>query len=307
MPPRRDQTENAALAATIIQQMTVVLPNLITQINQANHNNNNNNAQCEFKTFNSAKPSKVFGSEGATALLQWFESTDSTFCHVQCPNERKVDFASSVFQRRALTWWNGIMRDRGADMAISLTWEEFKDLMKKEFCPRSEIRALENEFYYLKQDNGENRAYTDRFEHLSLLCPTMVTPLDRAIEKYIDGLPDLVQDIVTGSQHATLREAKELAAILTDSQVRKGKLFRKGDKKQNTESVNENSKRTKAESSKNYKKRKASKNFAIPAPVPLNSVPFKGFYHGKQPRCNQCNYHHASNSPYHQCTICGLF
>ncbi|XP_022007532.1 cell wall protein IFF7-like [Helianthus annuus] len=111
MPPRRDQTENAALAATIIQQMTAVIPNLITQINQANNNNNNNNAQCDFKTFNSAKPSKFSRSQGATALLQWFESIESTFHHVQCANERKVDFASSVFQRRALTWWNGIMRD----------------------------------------------------------------------------------------------------------------------------------------------------------------------------------------------------
>ena len=309
MPPRRDaqpQT-NAEIAALVAQQMAAVLPGVVTQIHQIYNNNNNNNAQCNFKTFNSAKPLKFSGSEGATALLQWFESIESTFRHVQCPNERKVDFASSVFQRRALTWWNGIMRDRGAEVAMELTWEEFKDLMKKEFCPRSEIRALENEFYYLKQDSGENRAYTDRFEQLSLLCPTMVTPLDRAIEKYIDGLPDPVQDIVTGSQPATLREAKELAAILIDSQVRKGKLFRQGDKRQDTESVNKNSRKSKAESSKSSKKRKASKNFAIPAPAPLNSVPFKGFYRGKQPRCNHCNYHHASNSPCRQCTVCGFF
>ncbi|XP_022007809.1 uncharacterized protein LOC110907085 [Helianthus annuus] len=189
MPPRQDTQPqiNEEIAALVAQQMAAVLPGVVAQIHQIY-----NNAQCNFKTFNSAKSLKFCGSEGATALLQWFESIESTFRHVQCPNERKVDFASSVFQRRALTWWNGIMRDRGAEVAMELTWEEFKDLMKKEFCPRSEIRALENEFYYLKQDSGENRAYTDRFEQLSLLCPTMVTPLDRAIEKYIDGLPDPV-------------------------------------------------------------------------------------------------------------------
>ncbi|XP_021971311.1 uncharacterized protein LOC110866470 [Helianthus annuus] len=305
MPPRQDtqpQT-NEEVAALVAQQMAAVLPNVVTQIHQIY----NNNSQCNFKTFNSAKPLKFYGSEGATVLLQWFESIESTFRHVQCPNEQKVDFALSVFQRRALTWWNGIMRDRGAEVAMELTWEEFKDLMKKEFCPRSEIHALENEFYYLKQDSGENRAYTDRFEQLSLLCPIMVTPLDRAIEKYIDGLPDPVQDIVTGSQPATLREAKELAVIFTDSQVRKGKLSGQGDKKQDTESVTETLRRSNIESSKNSKKRKASKNFAIPVPAPLNSVPFKGFYRGKQPWCNHCNYHHASKSPCRQCTLCGLF
>ncbi|XP_021991627.1 uncharacterized protein LOC110888409 [Helianthus annuus] len=162
MPPRRDaqpQT-NEEIAALVAQQMAAVLPGVVTQIHQIY----NNNAQCNFKTFSSAKPLEFSGSEGATALLQWFESIESTFRHVQCPNERKVNFASSVFQRRALTWWNGIMRDRGAEVAMELTWEEFKDLMKKELCPQSEIRALENEFYYLKHDSGENHAYTDRFE-----------------------------------------------------------------------------------------------------------------------------------------------
>ncbi|KAJ0568238.1 putative retrotransposon gag domain-containing protein [Helianthus annuus] len=161
--------------------MVVVLPGVVTQIHQIY----NNNAQCKFKTFNSAKPLKFSGFEGATVLLQWFESIESTFRHVQCPNERKVDFSSSVFQRRALTWWNDIMRDRGAEVAMELTWEEFKDLMKKEFCPRSEIRALENEFYHLKQDNGENRAYTGRFEQLSLPYPTMVTPLRNTSMVYL--------------------------------------------------------------------------------------------------------------------------
>ncbi|XP_021987037.1 uncharacterized protein LOC110883602 [Helianthus annuus] len=194
MPPRRDaqpQT-NEEIAALVTQQMAAVLPNIVTQVHQIYNNNNNNNAQCNFQTFNSAKPLKFSGSEGATVLLQCFESIESTFRHIQCPNERKIYFASSIFQRRALTWWNGIMRDRGADVAMELTWEDLKDLMKKEFCPRSEMRALEDEFYYLKLDSEENRAYTDRFEQLSLLCPTMVTPLDRAIEKYIDGLPDPV-------------------------------------------------------------------------------------------------------------------
>ncbi|KAJ0532443.1 hypothetical protein HanIR_Chr09g0396931 [Helianthus annuus] len=117
MPPRREnQIPIEDLAAVITQQMTAAIPNIVAQCNQAL---NNNNAPCNFKTFNSAKPSKFSGSQGATALLQWFESLESTFKHVQCPNERKVDFASSVFEKRALTWWNGVMRDSGTDVALA--------------------------------------------------------------------------------------------------------------------------------------------------------------------------------------------
>ena len=117
MPPRREnQLPNAELAEIIAQHMAAAFPNLIAQFNQANINQN---APCNFKSFNSAKPLKFSGTEGATGLLQWFESIENTFRHVQCPDNRKVEFASSVFQKRALTWWNGVMRDRGAEVALA--------------------------------------------------------------------------------------------------------------------------------------------------------------------------------------------
>ena len=305
MPPRRDnQIPNEELAAIITQQMTAAIPNIVAQCNQAL---NNNNAPCNFKTFNSAKPSKFSGTQGATALLQWFESLESTFRHVQCPNERKVDFASSVFEKRALTWWNGVMRDRGADVALAQMWEELRALMMKEFCPRHEIRALEREFDDLKQDSGEHRAYTDRYEELSLLCPSMVTPLDKAIEKYIDGLPDSVQDIVTGSNPTTVRQAIELSATLTESQIRKRKLFQKGDKKQ-AANVQEETKESKTEPSK---KRKASQNCAIAAQPNQNTLnqpaqpPARKPYAGTAPICNKCNAHHLAHLQCRLCASCG--
>ena len=136
MPPRRDnQIATAELAEIIAQQMAAQFPNLFAQWNQAN---NNNNGTCNFKNFNSAKPLKFSGSEGATGLLQWFESIENTFRHVQCPENRKVEFSSSVFQKRALTWWNGVMRDRGADVALAQTWAELRALMMREFYPHHE-------------------------------------------------------------------------------------------------------------------------------------------------------------------------
>ncbi|KAF5809944.1 hypothetical protein HanXRQr2_Chr04g0163421 [Helianthus annuus] len=74
MPPRRDAQPFTAeeIAALVSQQMVAVLPGVVTQINELY--NNNNNAQCNFKSFNSAKPLKFSGLQGATALLQWFES-----------------------------------------------------------------------------------------------------------------------------------------------------------------------------------------------------------------------------------------
>ena len=108
-----------------------------------------------------------------------------------------------------------------------------------------------------------------------------------------------------------------MAATLTDSQVRKGKLHRKGDKKQSDKSTQEKPKKDKAGSSKRSRKRKASQNFAVtaqPAPaaqpnqVPQNQPappPAKKPYAGNAPLCNRCNGHHQVQVPCRQCATCG--
>ena len=121
MPPRRNaanNNNNAEMAALIAQQMAAVIPNLVAQIHNAIPNNNlnaqpqgNNNGGnppiCSYKHFNSCNPQKFHGTEGATGLLQWFESMESTFVNSDCPDNLKVRHATSLLFNRALTWWNG--------------------------------------------------------------------------------------------------------------------------------------------------------------------------------------------------------
>ncbi|KAF5809950.1 putative transcription factor interactor and regulator CCHC(Zn) family [Helianthus annuus] len=205
------------------------------------------------------------------------------------------------------------MRDRGPEVALAQTWEELRALMMREFSPRHEIRTLEREFDDLKQDGGEHRAYTDRFEELSLLCPTMVTSLEKAIERYIDGLPDSIQDIATGVNPTTVRQAIELAATLTESQVKKRKLTCKGDKKKSTDSTKdkETGKGKKRESSKKSRKRKGAQNFAVTAQTAQNpqnppaQPPAKKAYAGTAPHCARCNGYHVARQACRQCTTCG--
>ena len=59
-----------------------------------------------YKSFINAKPPSFGGSEGAAGLLQWLEKLESTFEMCGCPEGLKVRFASDIFTKRALTWWN---------------------------------------------------------------------------------------------------------------------------------------------------------------------------------------------------------
>ncbi|KAI3797676.1 hypothetical protein L1987_32938 [Smallanthus sonchifolius] len=321
MPPRRvnsNNSNNTDLAALLTQ--------LVNQITQANNNNNGhasgsaatgggggaNPPQCTFKHFNSCNPLKFYGSEGATGLLQWFASIESTFLNSDCPDNLRTRHATSVFQKRALTWWNGEKRTRGVDVAVALPWDELKRIMTEEFCPRNEMKKLEAEFWDLAQDSGESLAYTTRFHELSLLVPHMVTPLSRCIEKYIGGLPRQIQDTVVGGNPATLEDAIRLSATLTDNHVKAGTLTRKGAKKvSETTTPSAHVKEVQTEPYHNTRKRKV-KNCAVITPAaPVNQVtpiapnPAKKPYGGSYPLCNTCNYHHPPNIPCHLCNHCG--
>ncbi|KAI3712441.1 hypothetical protein L1987_70997 [Smallanthus sonchifolius] len=311
MPPHRVPATNANT------DIAAILTQLVTQLTQANGatngniggngsnsgnnggnggNGGNNPSQCTFKHFNSCNPLKFYGTEGATGLLQWFESIENTFFNSDCPDNLRVRHATSVLQKRALTWWNGEKRNRGVDVAMALPWDEVKRLMTEEFCPRNEVKKLEAEFWDLAQDSGESLAYTTRFHELSLLVPHMVTPLSCC------------------RNPATLEDAIRLSATLTDNHVKAGTLTKKGTKKvSETVTPPTHNKESTTEPSRNNRKRKV-RNFAVVTPaVPVNQAapmvqaPAKKPYVGIYPLCATCNYHHPQNIPCRLCTYCGRY
>ncbi|KAI3732380.1 hypothetical protein L1987_63584 [Smallanthus sonchifolius] len=61
----------------------------------------------------------------------------------------------------------------GLAMANGLPWEEFKAMIKEEYCPRDEIQKLEGEFWNLKMEGSEIELYTTRSHELATMCPHM--------------------------------------------------------------------------------------------------------------------------------------
>ena len=94
------------IAALLTEHISALLPNIANAINpngNGDDHNGNGGGKCTFKHFNSCNPSKYSGTEGASALLEWFESMENTFINSECPAELRVRHAASVLQKRALT------------------------------------------------------------------------------------------------------------------------------------------------------------------------------------------------------------
>ncbi|GJR46343.1 reverse transcriptase domain-containing protein [Tanacetum coccineum] len=128
----------------------------------------------------------------------------------------KVKFATGTLTEEALSWWNSFAQPIGIEEAYKITWVEFKKLLIKKYCPRTEVQKMEDEFYHLTVKGNDRKTYVRRFQELATLCPTMVPDSEKIIEVFIGGLPRSIEGNVTAFKPQTLEEAINIAQRLMD-------------------------------------------------------------------------------------------
>ncbi|GJU01824.1 reverse transcriptase domain-containing protein [Tanacetum coccineum] len=151
--------------------------------------NSSQNKTCNYKEFRAVMHENFRGTEGAVGLTRWFEKLESQFGISNVAEGDRVKFASSTLLDGALTWWNVYVRSVTLDTAHATPWSDFKAMFIRKYCPRNEVKQMENELWNLKVKGTNLTAYNQRFQELILLCPEMVPNADRLLERYIEGLP----------------------------------------------------------------------------------------------------------------------
>nr|GEY03618.1 reverse transcriptase domain-containing protein [Tanacetum cinerariifolium] len=87
--------------------------------------------------------------------------------------ENTVTFATNTLINDALSWWNAYAQPIGIEQANKIIWTELKRLLTKKYCPRTEIKKIEDEFYDLTVKGNDLKTYIRRFQELATLCPNM--------------------------------------------------------------------------------------------------------------------------------------
>ncbi|GKD30995.1 putative reverse transcriptase domain-containing protein [Tanacetum coccineum] len=148
--------------------------------------------------------------------IRWFERTKSVFSRSNCVEENKVTFATGTLTDDALSWWNAYAQPIGIEQANKITWTELKRLLTNKYCPRTEVRKMEDEFYNLTVKGNDLKNYVRRFQELAVLCPNMVPNTEKLMEVFIGGLPRSIEGNVTASKPQTLEEAITITQRLMD-------------------------------------------------------------------------------------------
>lgn len=126
-----------------------------------------------------------------------------------------------------MSWWNSHVKTMGISTAYVISQYELKRLMIKEYCPIEEMQKLEQEFWNLVIQNANIATYTNYFNDLSIFFPNLVTPQHKKVERYIQGLVQPIQGLVTSSRPTMYDGAKRLAINPTDQEICQGTMVQK--------------------------------------------------------------------------------
>nr|GEU72509.1 putative reverse transcriptase domain-containing protein [Tanacetum cinerariifolium] len=210
--------------------------------------------ECTYKDYLNCGPLKFNGTEGVIGLTRWFERTKSVSSISNCTAENQVKFASYTLIGSALTWWNSHIRAVSQEVAYAMPWKTLRHMMTAKYCPRGEVKKLEVELRNLKESDE--------------------------IERYVGGLPKMIQGNVMSYEPKSMQKAIEFANDQMDQ-----KLLRIIDRQADNKRKFDNTLRNQ----QNQQLFKRNNNIARAyAAVSGEKKP----YGGTKSLCPKCNFHH---------------
>nr|GEW49374.1 reverse transcriptase domain-containing protein [Tanacetum cinerariifolium] len=337
MAPKRTSTSVApAMTQAVIRQLIangIAVALEAQAATMANTDNTNRNTRSRetliakrgnYKEFISYQPFYFNGTEGAVGLICWFERTELVFSRSNCVEENKVTFATGTLTDDALSWWNAYTQSIGIEQANRITWTELKKLLNNKYCPRTEVKKMEDEFYNLVVKGNDLKTYIRRFQELALLCPNMVPNYEKLMEVFIGGLPKSIEGNVTASKPQTLEETITITQRLMEQVIKHNSAQETNDHKRkvkdrrNTTTNNNNNypndrnnnNHSNNHNNNNYKDNHNNNNYNNDYNQQQNRrhETFKTFtatngYTGNHPLCKRCTLHHIG--PYTvKCQTC---
>nr|GEW45186.1 hypothetical protein [Tanacetum cinerariifolium] len=241
---------------------------------------NGNRVCCSYKDLLACNPREYDGKGGVVVLTRWIEKIENVQDMSGCSIDQKVKYIAGSFVGKALTWWRSQIRTLSLEVAVSMSWNDFKFMMIEEFCPSHEMQKV------------GHAAYTDRVHELARLVPHLVTPESRKIERCVYGLAPQIRRMVASTEPKTMQKAVQISGALTDEAVRNGSI-KKVKKRRN---MGEPSKHN---NGRDNNKRARTGNIYATTVNPVGRENASAW-----PKCSICNSYHAPGGPCRTCFNC---
>ena len=170
-------------------------------------------AGCSFKEFKACGPTSFSGSADPVKGLEWITNMEQTFSISKCSEADKITFATAMLTESAMMWWRSMTNSMGRDLIDTLTWEQFKVMFDKKYCPMDVKDKLEQKLMALEQGSLTVTEYEIEFTRLSLLSDYQVATEERRIQRFVLGLRPEIREFVRNRELVSYEKAVEYARI----------------------------------------------------------------------------------------------
>ncbi|GJR01766.1 reverse transcriptase domain-containing protein [Tanacetum coccineum] len=207
----------------------------------------------------------------------------------------------------ALSWWNAYDQPIGIEQANRITWTELRRLLTNKYCPRTEIKKMEDEFYNMSVKGNDLKTYVRRFQELAVLCPNMVPNNKKLMEAFMGGLPRSIEGNVTASRPQTLEEAINIAQRLMDQITKHNSVQGTNDHKQKFEDKRNTTSNNNYHN--NYQNNRSNRTNDYRQQQNRRPETFRSYaaeshgYTGNCPLCQRCTLHHIGPCTI-KCRVC---
>ncbi|GJT14482.1 hypothetical protein Tco_0861524 [Tanacetum coccineum] len=93
---------------------------------------NGNRVGCSYKEFLACNPKEYDGKGGSVVLTHWIKKMESVHDMSGCSVNQKVKYTAGLFVGKALMWWNSHINTLSQEVAISMSCNDSKFMMKVE-------------------------------------------------------------------------------------------------------------------------------------------------------------------------------
>ncbi|GKA47485.1 putative nucleotidyltransferase, ribonuclease H, partial [Tanacetum coccineum] len=279
-------------STNIAQQLQNLLPTILAQVgdqgrNQRNGRNQNSDAVndniwgnvrnvienndcrgCTYKEFLACNPKEYDGKEGAIVYTRWIKKMESVQDMSGCRYKQKVKYTAGSFVGKVLTWWNSQIHTQSRKAVVGMSWEDFKTLMREEFCPSNEMQNLETDYVSSLFSNPENKR----------------------IERYVYGRAPQIRGMAAVTEPTTIQKAVQIAGTLTDESIRNGSIKKNPEKRGNG-----------GEPSKDRNERDDNKRTRTGNAFATTTNHVRRENTGTAPKCTTCNFYHPPEAPCRTC------
>nr|GEX85946.1 reverse transcriptase domain-containing protein [Tanacetum cinerariifolium] len=224
MPPKRTSTSKTT-TITLATIQRLITDGIAAALETQAINTNNTNRSLEPKETPVAKKKK----------LQRVYKLSTFLLQCNYAEENRVTFATGTLTNDALSWWNAYAQPIRIEQANKITRTKLKRHLTNKYCPRTDIKKMEDEFYDLTVKGNDLKTYIRRFQELATLCPNMVPNTEKIIEAFISGLPRSIEGNVTASKPQTFEEAIKITQRLMEQVIKHQSAQKADDHKQKFE------------------------------------------------------------------------